>query len=109
MKRFLASLILIIFFPLIFACGGGDMDNEFKMLATINQINDKIEVTVIESEYSSGLFWVITSEETNFFNKAGEKILLSNLKNGDLIEIAYSGQVMMSYPPQIVASEIIVI
>ena len=78
----------------------------FVMKARILAIGDRIEVDVIESEYSSGIHWVITSEQTRVMDEDGEKIELSDLATDDVIEIEYSGQIMMSYPPQIVAISI---
>ena len=48
----------------------------------------------------------ITSDSTVFCNSDGKKIKKSDLSVGDTVEIFYSGQVMMSYPPQIVAAKI---
>ena len=83
-------------------------DNGAKMRATIIAIEEKIEVEVIESEYTSGPYHVITSGDT-VFQKNGIKIGRDDIKVGDTVEIYYSGQVMLSYPPQIVAHKIIVV
>ena len=77
------------------------------MVAEIVAIGDKIEVNVIEGEYdASGTYWVITGEDTVYETADGKAISADSLKVGDKIEITYSGQVMMSYPPQIVAKKI---
>ena len=91
---------------------GGEQGNResVKMTATVKNISDKIEVEVIEGEYgASGIYWVITYDETAFAGKDGEKITRADLKVGDTVEILYGGQVMMSYPPQIVAGRITVL
>lgn len=81
-----------------------------KMIAEIVAIGDKIEVEVIEGEYgASGIYWVITGEETIYEAENGGKINANSLGVGDRIEIIYNGQVMMSYPPQIVAKKIVVL
>ena len=49
---------------------------------------------------------VITGEQTDFYGRDGEHISRGALRVGDTVEIVYSGQVMMSYPPQIVARKI---
>ena len=72
------------------------------MKARIIAVNDRIEVEVIESEYASGIIWVNTSEETLVLDEDGKDIEISDLTVDDVIEIAYSGQIMMSYPGQIV-------
>ena len=82
--------------------------SDFKMTATVNEIGEKIAVDVIESEYTSGIHWVITPNATEYFDKNGNAIFRSDIKPGDTVEILYSGQVMMSYPPQIVAARITV-
>ena len=80
-----------------------------KMVAEIVNLGTKIEVAVLQSEYTFGNHLVITSDATDFIGRNGEKITKSDLKVGDKVEILYGGQVMMSLPPQIVASKITVI
>ena len=82
-----------------------NINEEFKMLAMVKNIDEKIEVEVIESDCLFGIYWVIVGEQTQFFEN-GNNIDRSKLKAGDKIEIKFSGQVMMSYPPQIVAHKI---
>ena len=87
-----------------------DLQNAVKMTATVTAVADRVEVEVIEGEYdASGPYWVAISEETRFADKNGKAIKKDDLKKGDKIEIYYGGQVMMSYPPQIVAIKIAVI
>lgn len=88
--------------------GGDKPGSNFKMLARVNEVGEKISVDVIESEYTSGIHWVITANATEYFDKDGNPISRSDIKAGDTVEILYSGQVMMSYPPQIVAARITV-
>ena len=83
--------------------------SDFKMTAIITELGEKITVDVIKSEYTSGIHLVITSDKTDFRGKDGSPIKRSDLKVGDTVEILYSGQVMMSLPPQIVAAKITVI
>ena len=82
--------------------------SDFKMIAKVTEVSDKIAVDVIESEYTSGIHWVNTAKATEYFDKNGNAISRSDIKVGDTVEILYSGQVMMSYPPQIVAAQITV-
>ena len=90
-------------------CDGGDSEH-FVMTARVDNVLDKIEVTVIEAPYgNTGPFWVITSEQTVFLGKGGEKISREDINPGDELEITWGGQVMMSYPPQIAALKIRVI
>ena len=84
----------------------GEKMNRFDMRAVVNAVSEKIEVEVIEAEYASGIYWVITSDSTVFLDRNGNEIKKSDIKAGDVVEITYNGQVMMSYPPQIVALKI---
>lgn len=79
---------------------------DVRMVAVIIEMGEKISVDVIESEYTTGIHWVLTSGGTEFFDQKGNAIERSDLKPSDKVEILYSGQVMMSYPPQIVAARI---
>ncbi len=79
------------------------------MRAVIRDIGEKIEVEVTESEYTFGIHWVITHDATAFYGKDGSVISRGDLNVGDNVEILYSGQVMLSYPPQIVAHRITVL
>lgn len=76
---------------------------EFVLKAVVNSVTDRLEVEVIESDYAFGVYWVLLNENTKYENTDGASISLSDIKPGDTIEITYGGQVMMSYPPQIVA------
>ena len=107
--RILTSVMLLaLALACVCACASKEeSDHEFPtegffMKARIIAVNDRIEVEVIESEYASGIIWVNTSEETLVLDEDGKDIEISDLALDDVIEIAYSGQIMMSYPGQIV-------
>ena len=78
----------------------------YVLKATVNSVTDILEVEVIESDYAFGVYWVLISENTRYENSSGATIGLSDIHPGDTIEITYGGQVMMSYPPQIVAQKV---
>ena len=80
--------------------------NSVTMTAKITDVDEKITVEVLESDYTSGTHLVITSDSTIYLGKNGNEISRSDLKENDVVEISYSGQVMLSYPPQIVALQI---
>ena len=82
------------------------LDDRFTMKATVTSVGEHIEVTVTESEYTSGVHWVLTADRTEYLDKDGARITRADIRPGASVEIAYSGQVMMSYPPQIVAARI---
>ena len=72
----------------------------------VTAIEYRVVVDVIEAPYTSGVHWVITNDDTKFIGLDGRAITRGDLAVGDVVEITYSGQVMMSYPPQIVAQSI---
>lgn len=99
-------LIFIFFLPFVFCGCEGNMNN-VKMLAEVQAIGERLEVMVIESEYTFGEHWVILSEATTYYDIYNNEISKEDIVVGDTLKIYYGGQVMMSYPPQIVASKII--
>ena len=110
MKKYIVVVAFVLLACLLFACSvDGEVENVegVKMTAVIKNISDKIEVEVIEGEYgASGIYWVNVSSDTVYVNEAGARTTKNALKVGDTVEITYSGQVMLSYPPQIVALQI---
>ncbi len=111
MKKLIFITLILLTFALFISCSLSEEEKNMdgvKMIAVIKNIDDKIEVEVVEGEYgASGIYWVITSNDTVFADSESNHILASSLKVGDTIEITYGGQVMMSYPPQIVAKKIV--
>lgn len=115
MKKYTRLFLLLLALPLLFACGNGDGGGttagsgaDFGMTAKITAIGERIEVEVIEAPNgNTGPFWVITGEATAYRDQDGKAIRRQDLSVGDTVEIRYGGQVMMSYPPQIVAASII--
>ena len=121
MKKFFITLLGFALLPMLFACKSSDEKNSenkneeaeaeistdyFRLLAIVKNVGEKLEVEVIESDYAFGEYWVITPDDIPYTDKDGAAVSRADLKPGDKIEITYSGQVMMSYPPQIVAKAI---
>ncbi|MBO5907448.1 MAG: hypothetical protein J6Q85_04810 [Clostridia bacterium] len=109
MKRISFILALILCCLGVSSCvykSEGVPEGRVKMTARIDNISEYIEVTVLESEYTFGPHWVITAENTRYFDSDGGQISRADLAAGDTVEILYSGQVMLSYPPKIVAAKI---
>ena len=107
MKNIFRSIISCALLLSLFSCNTqNDADTSFKMKAKIKDITNKIEVEVIEAEYAEGIYLIVYSSETVVTDKNGNSTSIKNLKVGDTIEISYNGQVMMSYPPKIVALSI---
>ena len=130
MKKFLSVLlILVLTLALLISCtpnenkseeeggdaigkpvphsDGGDDEERFYLVGEVTALRDCIEINVIEGEYAYGIYWVLASDETNIFDQNGNQIALDNIKIGDTVEVIYTGQVMLSYPPQIVPIEVI--
>ena len=122
MKKLILLLLALSLIPFMFSCKKEETKKEnenenesegenmqaptFKMRAVVTIVGEHIEVEVIESDYAFGVYWVLTSDSTEYIGKNGKKIKRTEIKAGDTIEISYGGQVMMSYPPQISAREI---
>ena len=114
MKKIFNLINLVLALVLLCGCTdpdlSGDKDRNAdspKMVAEIIAIGDKIEVEVIEGDYgASGVYWINYSSSTTISSSGGGTLKLGDLSVGDKVEIIYNGQVMMSYPPQVVAKKI---
>jgi hypothetical protein len=80
--------------------------DSFVLKGIVKCLNTHLEIEVIESDYAFGIYWVIVPNNTPILDKNGNNIELSSLSEGDIVNITYNGQTMMSYPPQIVALKI---
>lgn len=101
------KLCLVLIAPFLICAGcNHKQENGFVMKAKITAINSRIEVEIISDKYNSGVMWVNLANNVIIVNSQGKSICLSDLAVGDKIEIVYNGQVMMSYPAQIVAKKI---
>ena len=109
MKKYMIGILALLLMLLLVSCGGEEesaIQGSFKMTATVENVGEKIEVNVIQAEYATGVYWVISTDTTEFLDNNGGQIARSDIRVGDTVEILYNGQVMMSYPPQIVALRI---
>ena len=122
MKKLILLLLTVSLIPFMFSCKKDNTQKEtenenesesenmqsptFVMRAVVTLVGEHIEVEVIESDYAFGVYWVLTSDSTEYTGKDGKKIKRTDINPGDTIEITYGGQVMMSYPPQISARAI---
>ena len=107
MRKLMSILSFVLSLPLLFCACGGNKDmpsTDFSLVAKITAVGDRIEAEIIESENGmQGPVWIITSEDTVYTTEAGKAIFRRDLAAGDVITVYYGGQVMMSYPPQVVA------
>ncbi|MBR2930305.1 MAG: hypothetical protein IKC32_03645 [Clostridia bacterium] len=83
-----------------------DVTDSFYMTARVVEVGEKLEVEVIASEYAVGTYLVNYSSATPVIGVDGERISASDIKVGATVEISYTGQTMMSLPPQIIATRI---
>ena len=106
----LTILFLVIFLSSCYLKTNNDIGNgETVMIATIKKVAEKIEVEVDETTVFYGEYWVITGDETKYFDIDGNEIIKEDLKEGNRVKIDFPGQVMMSFPPQIFALSISII
>lgn len=108
MKRIIKLLFSGLVSILLCSCTPGGSGGSVRMLARVEGLGEKIEVSVLESEYTSGPHLVIISDKTKIYSKDGKKVTRGVISVGNTLEIIYSGQVMLSYPPQIVAHTIFI-
>ena len=89
--------------------GVPDTAPRFTMEATVCELGEKLTVNVTKSEYTEGVHLVIPAENVTLTRVDGSPLSLSEIAVGDRLSIVYNGQVMLSYPPQIVALSITVL
>ena len=128
-KRILAIVMLVL---MLFAMGcgptdkgpvGGNDNNSSNDNGDVKEINEAdyflykgkivsnendryIEVEIIDSQIAFGKYLVLVDVATVYQDSEGNEITRDDLKVDDVIEISFSGQVMMSLPPQIYAQKI---
>lgn len=105
MKKFLSLLLSLVLPCTLVSCKKDEVGRVY-MTATVTALTEKLEVEVTKSNYTSGIHLVIIGKDTEIYNNKGEKVTRDAINVGDSIEIIYNGQVMLSYPPQIVAHKI---
>ena len=110
MKKKFLVLVLALLTLCAVGCqptGANPIEGQFNLKATVKNTDtpDRLEVEVIESDYAFGIY-IVHTDTAAFIDAEGKAIEASDIKVGDTIEINYGGQVMMSYPPQIVAYKI---
>ena len=129
-KRILAIVMLVM---MLFAMGcgptdkgpvGGNDNNSSNDNEDAKEINESdyflykgkivsnentryIEVEIIDSQIAFGKYLVLVDAATVYQDSEGNEITRDDLKVDDVIEISFSGQVMMSLPPQIYGQRII--
>lgn len=130
-KRFFALVIMLM---MLFAtgcdggsnlanggnAGGGGTDNggsveernadgEFFYRGIVKSVDARnyIEIEIIDSQVAFGIYHALVDGSTLFLNAEGGVIDRADVKVGDTVEVVFSGQVMLSLPPQIYAQKVI--
>ena len=110
MKRLTVILVLLIAVATFVSCTAEkDEGNNFKMTATISELGEQLLVNVTEGEYSDGPFFIVYNEKTEIISADGRVLAVSELSVRDEVYIYYNGQVMLSYPPKVAATKIVVL
>ena len=84
-------------------------DGEFFYRGIVTAVDNKyyIAMEIVDSNVAFGVYHVLVGDQTVFINSDGATISRDQIKVGDTIEVVFSGQVMLSMPPQIAAQKII--
>lgn len=115
-KKIFAVAILVM---MLFAIGCQPAENnngieeknakgEYVFKGEVTNVSEKkyIVMEIIDSDIAFGTYHVLVGVTTTFFHMDDSAASRDEIKVGDIIEVAFSGQVMMSYPPQIYAQKI---
>lgn len=121
MKKIIKTVLMLISLSFLVGCFGKNETQgapvlrnanteEYKIKAVVNKISDsEIEVMVADDGEAFGVYRVHTTESTVYKTESEELISRDVIEAGDVIVIIYNGQVMRSYPPQIVALSIVLV
>ncbi len=82
--------------------------SEYTLVGTVTAKSTRIELNADETEIMSGPYSVIINDQTEFCYANGASATLDSVEIGDRVEITYNGQVMLSYPAQIVAHRVVI-
>ena len=109
MKKIKCIILAIASLFMLAGCGD-DGGTEYRFRGVVNTVSEtELEVTVTLSAGANfGDYRVLLTKKTEYYYLDGTKIARESIEVGDVIEIAYNGQVMRSMPPQVVALKIIV-
>ena len=84
-------------------------DGEFFYRGVVRSVDERyyISMEIIDSNVAFGIYHANVDGATLYFDAEGNSISRESIKVGDTIEVVFSGQVMLSMPPQIYAQKII--
>lgn len=83
-------------------------DGEVVFRGKVTNLGDKtaLEMEIVDSTIAFGTYRVLIGNSTTFHGVNGEEITREDIQLDNVIEVVFSGQVMMSYPPQIAAKRV---
>lgn len=115
MKKISAILLIILLVAFLFSCETSDPDTSAEipdgtvaMTGVVTDVGEKIAIIVTDEVYENEPIHVVINDNTSYVFSDGTNATKQSIKAGDRITIAYSGQMMLSYPGQIVAIKIII-
>ncbi len=84
-------------------------DGEFFYRGVVTSTDNAsyIVMEIIDSQVAFGIYHVLVDTGTVYVDEDGNAISRDSIKVGDTIEVVFSGQVMLSLPPQIYAQRVI--
>lgn len=83
-------------------------DGEIFYRGTVSNVQANcIFIEIIDSQVAFGTYQVNTDKNTVYTNSDGKTIRRDSIKEGDTIDVIFSGQVMLSMPPQIYAQKVV--
>lgn len=111
--KFLLSALLL---PLCLLVGctsalgeGAHPAEEYTLIGRVTELGEHLLIEAEESETAFGPYLVHTPSTTAYTDAEGNPLRRADIAVGQRVKITYSGQVMLSYPPQIVAYSVTVL
>ena len=113
---FIMALLLIALTGCNATVGGGDSGGDaptgrgdyYCYKGVVKSVGNKqLTAEIIDSDIAFGDYIVLVNSGTTYEHQDGSAASFSDIKVGDTILIHFSGQVMLSYPPQIAAQRIV--
>jgi hypothetical protein len=110
-KFFLLALFALCFFAGCTAVEGegAHPGEQYTLIGRVTEVGEHFLIEAEESEVAFGPYLVRTSNSTSYTDAQGKQTARDAISVGDRVLVTYSGQVMLSYPPQIVAYSITVL
>ena len=112
-KKLLSAIILAAASVMLMSCTSPSVTpapkDEYKLTGTVTEIDNRhIEINVTDTQNAFGIYRILLSDATRFYDRNAEPAAKSDLCVGDTVEVTYNGQVMRSMPPQVVALKIVI-